>query len=449
MTVTDHLRPRTVSRPAGRVAALAITTGLGMLLTGPVGVSPAAAATTTTALSPVTFTSVGEHAFRVPAGVFSIHVVAIGGKGGGLPDTAPGGAGARVEGDLAVRPGQILYAEVGGAGATATEQSWSLAAGGDNGGGAGGVYNLQDPPSAKLGLTDMSGGGGGGASDVRTFSKRDWPSSWALSSRLLVAGGGGGASSAGPGGDGGNPNGQTPTASGSLAGRGATTSAGGTGGGVYTARPGGHGGLGAGGNGGPGTYHGGGGGGGGYYGGGGGGGSRISSGAGGGGSSYGPAGTSYTSSSAPGSVTISYQPTAFAARLAPASNTAVTLNVSSFSTSPGAAIIQWHIVITASEVWNFIPKGDDYWIINRNSGLCLTTPGVAGKALYQYPCAGWASQLWNTSLTPGSSTPAQIKNPSSGLYLQAHGGSTAPGVAIVTEPSNAGSNNQFFYATPA
>lgn len=96
-----------------------------------------------------TYTS-GSNPFTVPAGVFSIHVVAVAGRGGDSIFGGVGGDGAVVSGDLPVKAGSTLYALVGA-----------------NGGG--------------LGET-----GGGASSDVRT-SQND------LSTRLLVAGGGGGA----------------------------------------------------------------------------------------------------------------------------------------------------------------------------------------------------------------------------------------------------------------
>lgn len=96
----------------------------------------------------------GEQTFTVPAGVTSIHVVAIGGAGasggntsGGSTVGGAGGFGASVSGDLSVTAGQTLYVEVGGNG--------SGAGGGFNGGGTG------DPFSP----------GGGGASDVRTLPR--------------------------------------------------------------------------------------------------------------------------------------------------------------------------------------------------------------------------------------------------------------------------------------
>jgi hypothetical protein len=91
----------------------------GVVLFGAVSTGPAWAAPTAISPVTVTYTDAGEHVFTVPAGVTSLHVVAIGGKGGG--GFAPGGAGARAEGDLTVTSGQTLYAEVGGAGAPASQ----------------------------------------------------------------------------------------------------------------------------------------------------------------------------------------------------------------------------------------------------------------------------------------------------------------------------------------
>jgi hypothetical protein len=111
------------------------------------------------------FTATGtEQAFTVPAGVTSVHIVAVGAKGGG----ALGGVGGTATADLAVTPGQTLYVEVGGIG--------QFGPAGFNGGGSGGGF--------------PSGGSGGGASDVRTVARATAGSS---TSRLLVAGGGGGA----------------------------------------------------------------------------------------------------------------------------------------------------------------------------------------------------------------------------------------------------------------
>ena len=105
-----------------------------------------------------------EQTFTVPAGVFSVRVLAVGGSGGSASKS--GGAAAYVNGELSVTPGETLYVEVGGNG----QNQDSGGDGGFNGGGNG-------------------GGGGGGASDVRTSPRA---SGLFPGDRLLVAGGGGG-----------------------------------------------------------------------------------------------------------------------------------------------------------------------------------------------------------------------------------------------------------------
>ena len=94
-----------------------------------------------------------EQTFTVPGGVSTVHVVAIGGRGGGSANAVVrGGEAHQVTGDLGVTAGQTLYLEVGGSGQNASDGG----AGGFNGGGAGATG---------------SSGGGGGASDVRAFPR--------------------------------------------------------------------------------------------------------------------------------------------------------------------------------------------------------------------------------------------------------------------------------------
>ena len=66
-----------------------------------------------------TYTTVGESAFTVPAGVHAIDVSLTGARGGTRSGWALGGRGAAVNGTLAVTPGQVLYAQVGGHGTDA------------------------------------------------------------------------------------------------------------------------------------------------------------------------------------------------------------------------------------------------------------------------------------------------------------------------------------------
>jgi hypothetical protein len=225
------------------------------------GVAPAQATTQTFAYTG------GEQVFVVPAGVTTLHVVAIGGAGG--PSEFAGGVAAQVIGDIVVTPGQTLYVEVGGKGNSA---GLGGGLGGFNGGGDGG---------------GIGAGGGGGASDVRTVPLA---SGLAPDRRLIVAGGGGGTggngeiSVGGVGGAAGSNGAETTT--GNPGGNAGTEKEGGAGG-IGFFGTGGNGELGLGGAGGASEVSGGpgGGGGGGYYGGGGGGGGFTSGGGGGGGGS--------------------------------------------------------------------------------------------------------------------------------------------------------------------
>lgn len=203
----------------------------------------------------------GEQTFTVPIGVASVKVLAVGAHGGKAGQQ--GGAGAEVEGEIAVKPGEILYVEVGGNGDAGTVPS----AGGFNGGAEG-------------------AGGGGGASDIRTNPREEGLSP---DSRLIVAGGGGGGGSTGAAGAGaGGAAGEAgESVTGNFGGAPGTSVEGGVGGGGGCVN-GSNGGLAEGGSGGicPEEFFlAGGGGGGGYYGGGGGGGGYSNGGGGGGGGS--------------------------------------------------------------------------------------------------------------------------------------------------------------------
>jgi hypothetical protein len=151
-------------------------------------------------------------AFKVPAGVKSITVVARGAQAAGTS----GARGGRVFAVLPATPGEMFYVYVGGAG--------DKTAGGFNGGADGG---------SEFGF---SATGGGGASDVRKDGR-------SLNDRVVVAGGGGGEGGAGYGesglggngggligGAGGNGNGSSSSGYGGDGGGGGTQTAGGQGG---------------------------------------------------------------------------------------------------------------------------------------------------------------------------------------------------------------------------
>ena len=252
-------------------------------------------------LEPTTFyqpNTVGRpQEYRVPEGVTRLRATVIGGPGahGEGFGGGRGADGTRVEAELPVTPGQVLYVVVGGAGGS---EVFGRAEGGGERGGRG-------------------GGGGGGASSIFTcppiyFS----PCPAAEASELLVGGGGGGGGEGTEGSSGGAGGGAGSNGSGATGqpGEAVLDGAPGGGGGGATLSDGGEAGAMAGlcnggelagsgkpGRGGSGGEYdtGGGGGGGGWYGGGGGGGGGKTAcgsptgggGGGGGGSSYGPPGT--------------------------------------------------------------------------------------------------------------------------------------------------------------
>ncbi len=120
-----------------------------------------------------TFTYTGSvQTYTVTTGATSL-TFDVQGASGGASTAGSGGKGGRVQGNLAVTAGEVLYIFVGGQGHYGT----GSALGGYNGGGA----NFGAGSS-------ISGGSGGGASDIRTSS-----GSITSSNRLVVAGGGAGA----------------------------------------------------------------------------------------------------------------------------------------------------------------------------------------------------------------------------------------------------------------
>jgi Ricin-type beta-trefoil lectin domain-like len=120
------------------------------------------------------------------------------------------------------------------------------------------------------------------------------------------------------------------------------------------------------------------------------------------------------------------------------------LDVSGASQSWGAQVIQWYLNGGANQKWNIQNLADgNKEFVNANSGQCLTTDGVAGDGVYQFPCVGAKSQEWSTNLVVGNATDYTIKSALSGLYLDVNGGSRNAGAVIDTWYGNGG-NNQYF-----
>jgi hypothetical protein len=94
------------------------------LLVGLAGATPPPCSTSA-GVTTCTYSYTGaEQPFTVPAGVSSVHVVAVGAAGGSSASSIPGGKGARVSGDVSVTPGQTLYVEVGGTPASDASFCW-------------------------------------------------------------------------------------------------------------------------------------------------------------------------------------------------------------------------------------------------------------------------------------------------------------------------------------
>jgi Ricin-type beta-trefoil lectin domain-like len=135
----------------------------------------------------------------------------------------------------------------------------------------------------------------------------------------------------------------------------------------------------------------------------------------------------------------------FDTRLTPLNTFYLVLDVSGASTQPGAPVIDWWINDGANQSSEFVPYGGNrtYEIINDNSGQCLTTDGVAGDQLYQFPRVGRRQQLWETLLTAGAGGSYNIASAYGGLYVDVSGDSAWPGAAVDTWYGNGG-HNQYF-----
>jgi Ricin-type beta-trefoil lectin domain-like len=119
-----------------------------------------------------------------------------------------------------------------------------------------------------------------------------------------------------------------------------------------------------------------------------------------------------------------------------ASNSTLPLDVNGASTSPGAPVIQWFGNGGSNQRWNFVTQADGYeHIVNQNSGMCLTTDGVAGHWVYQWPCGSSWNQEWSSTVLNRAFTDAPgatIESYNRGLYLDVAGDAYWPGGHLIT-----------------
>jgi Fibronectin type III domain len=181
------MNSRKFTRVTSRTIPLAgaLTLALGAVAGAAITIAPSANAAI--ALPTTTFTVPGpcQNFFTVPADIYNLHVVLVGGQGvtGGESNFASvsggsGGHGAQVTADLKVRPGEQLNVNVGANGSDPTQlpgqQPLYI------GGAIGGIETIN---------AESFGGQGGGASDIDNQQGCGYS---VPSSVLVMAGGGGG-----------------------------------------------------------------------------------------------------------------------------------------------------------------------------------------------------------------------------------------------------------------
>ncbi len=227
-------------RGRGTAGLTALTAVMGALSVVPALASASLPAACTQSGRTVTCTyTAGSNPFVVPAGITSIHVLAVGAVGGGSADCfSPGtcqaegtaGHGSAVTGDLRVVPGSTIFAVVGtngtagGTGGGGGGSGGGSAAGGSLSGSGGGASDIRTSPTDLLSRTAVAAGGGGaGAPGIILFG----------SIRSGGSSGGAGGSAAAPGAPGPIAPGASTTAPNQGAGGGGAgaSTAGGAGGG--------------------------------------------------------------------------------------------------------------------------------------------------------------------------------------------------------------------------
>jgi len=130
-------------------------------------------------------------------------------------------------------------------------------------------------------------------------------------------------------------------------------------------------------------------------------------------------------------------------RIAPQSNEFLYFDVAGGSKGDGAKIILWSLS-GDNQLFTLQPSGSHFELVNKNSGKCITTDGVAGDQLYQWVCKGADNQLWDTGLAPGTYT-YSIFSVSSGLAVDINGDRRTQGAAVDTWYWQ-GTDNQWFMA---
>jgi hypothetical protein len=125
------------------------------------------------------------------------------------------------------------------------------------------------------------------------------------------------------------------------------------------------------------------------------------------------------------------------------------LDVSGGSLSDGAPVIQWPINGGANQSWRVVDAGQGFsFVINDNSGKCLTIAGGTGSGLVQSSCRyGAQNQQWwlpqdSINAWWGNIMYSGLQN---GLSVDVPGGSIAWGQQLVAWPFHHGMNQAFHF----
>jgi hypothetical protein len=125
----------------------------------------------------------------------------------------------------------------------------------------------------------------------------------------------------------------------------------------------------------------------------------------------------------------------------------LTVEVSGGSTASGGPVIQWPINGGQNQEWTVLGKSYGAWIVNVNSGKCLSVAGAslsAGANLVQYPCADVAYQEW-TFEAANSGTANIIRNANSHQVIDVPGGTGNWGTQLIQWPSGGTPNQNFWF----
>jgi hypothetical protein len=133
----------------------------------------------------------------------------------------------------------------------------------------------------------------------------------------------------------------------------------------------------------------------------------------------------------------------------------LTVDVNDAAAAPGTKVIQWYDNGNTNQRWAFYQSGTPTTsgvftytpdlIVNKKSGLCMNSDGVAGHWLTQEVCDSRLSEVWIVSSSPYTDGHS-IQNYGNHLWANVYGDSHDAGAVIDGWTGNPnGGNNETFY----